>query len=134
MDAPDDAVDLMELSVVATLRRRSIPIVGELQVVRSTSTLASATASATSASSPPPAATALVTCGAVPRVVPGESAVVAGAWADPAPLALCAHGEGIHLPTVLEQVVSIGVDVAPCIFLALISRGRLDLLGEMLGD
>ena len=81
MDAPDNSVDLLELSIAAALRSRSIPIVvvGELWIVWS----ASALASAASAASPPPAATALATRGAVSRVVPGESAAVAGAWADP---------------------------------------------------
>ena len=82
MDAPDNSVDLLELSVAATLRGRSIHIVvmGELWVA---SALASAPSSVASATSPPPAATALATRGAVSRVVPGESAAVAGAWADP---------------------------------------------------
>ena len=115
MDAPDNSVDLLELSIAAALRCRSIPIVGELWVVWS----ASALASATSAASPPLAATALATHGAASRVVPGESVVVVGAWADPVSLTLCAHGEAVHLAAVLEQVVSIGVDVAPWIFFAL---------------
>ena len=52
MDAPDNYVDLLELSIVSALRSRSIPIVGELWVFWSVSALASApsaTASATSA-------------------------------------------------------------------------------------
>ena len=58
-------------------------------------------------------------CDTVLGVVPGESAAVAGAWADPATLTLCAHSEAGHLAAVLEQVVAVGVDVAPWIFLAL---------------
>ena len=122
MDAPDDAIDFLELPIAAALRSRSIPIVGELWVVWSASALASAppaTASATYTTSPPPAASTLATRGAVPGVVPGESAAVAGAWADSASLTLCAHGEAIHLAAVLEQVVAIRMDVAPWIFLAL---------------
>ena len=121
MDAPDNSVDLLELSIAAALRSRSIPIVvvGELWVVRSASALASAPSSAASATSPPPAATALATRGAVSRVVPGESAVVAGASADPVSLVLCAHGEALHLAAVLEQVVAVRVDVAPWIFFSL---------------
>ena len=65
MDAPENSVDLLELSIAAALRSRSIPIVGELWVVWSVSALASAT----SATSPPPAGTALATRGAVPGVV-----------------------------------------------------------------
>ena len=42
MDAPDDAIDFLELSVAATLRSRSIPIVGKLWVVQSASALATA--------------------------------------------------------------------------------------------
>ena len=122
MDAPDNSVDLLELSIAAALRSRSIPIVGELWVVRSASALASApsaAASASSATSPPLATTALATRGAVSRVVPGESAVVAGAWANPVSPTLCAHGEALHLAVVIEQVVAVKVDVAPWIFLAL---------------
>ena len=105
MDKPDDAVDLLELAAAATLRSRSVPVVGELGVVWSASALASApfsTASATSAPSPPPAATALATCGAVSGVVPEESAAVARAWADSATLTLRPHGETVHLAAVLE--------------------------------
>ena len=122
MDAPDNSVDLLELSIAAALRSRSIPIVRELWVVWSASAMASApssAASATSATSPPPAATTLATCGAVLRVVTVESIAVEGAWADSASLTLCAHGEAIHLEAVLAQVVNIGVDVASWIFLAL---------------
>ena len=62
MDAPDDAIDFLALSVAATLRTRSVPIVSELRVVQSASALATApstTASATSTTSPPPALSAL---------------------------------------------------------------------------
>ena len=114
MDAPDNSVDLFELSIAAALGSRSIPIVGELWVVWSASALASAptaAASATSATSTPPAATALATRGAVPGVVPVESAAVAGAWADSAGLTLCMHGEAVHLAAVLEQVVAVRVDM-----------------------
>ena len=133
MDAPDDAVDLLELSIAATLRSQSVPIVGELWVVWSASALAfapSTTASATSASSPPPAATAMATCGVVSGLVPGESAAVAGAWANPVSLTLCAHGEALHLAAVLEQVVAVRVDVAPWFLLTLRSRRRLAFLGR----
>ena len=122
MDAPDNSVDLLELSIAAALRSRSIPIIGELWVVWSASALASAppaAAPATSAMSPPPAATALATRGAVSRVVPGESAAVAGTWADPVSLTPCVHSKAIHLVAVLEQVVVVWVDVAPWIFFPL---------------
>ena len=118
MDAPDNSVYLLELPVATALRSRSIPVVvvGELWVA---SALASVPSSAASVTSPPPAATALATRGAVSRVVPGESAAVAGAWADPFSLTLCAHGEALHLAAVLEQVVAVRVDVAPWIFFPL---------------
>ena len=137
MDAPDDAIDFLELSVAATLRSRRVPVVGEFCIVRSAPALATApstAASTSSTTSPPPAVTALATCGAVPGVVPVESAVVAGTWAGPATLTLRARGEAVHLAAVLEQVVAVGVDVAPWIFIALRSQGRLYLLGERLGD
>ena len=88
MDAPDDAIDFLELPVAATLGSRSIPVVGELRIVWPTSSLASApsfVAPASSTSSPPPAVTALATRGAVTGVVPVESAAEAGTWAGPAP-------------------------------------------------
>ena len=88
MDAPDDAIDFLELPVAATLGSRSVPVVGKLRVVWPTSALATApssAASASSTSSPPPAVTALVTCGAVPGVVPMESAAEAGTWLVPPP-------------------------------------------------
>ena len=137
MDAPDDAIDLLELSVAATLRSRSITVVREIRVVWPAFALATApstAASASSTTSPPPAVTALTTCGAVPGVLPVESTVVAGTWAGPATLMLRARGEAVHLAAVLEQVVAVGVEVAPWIFIALKSQGRLDLLGERLGD
>ena len=80
MDAPDDAIDFLELSVAAALMIQSIPVVGELRVVWPAFALATApstAASASSTTSPPPAVPALVTCGAVPGVVPVESAAEA---------------------------------------------------------
>ena len=122
MDAPDDAIDFLELPVAATLGSRSIPVVGELRVVWSTPALAttpSSTAPASSASSPTPAVTALATCGAVPGVVPVESAAEAGSGAGPATLTLRTRGEAVHLAAVLEWVISVRVDMAPCFFFAL---------------
>ena len=116
MNAPDNAIDFLELSVVAALRSRSVPVVGELRVVWPTSALATApssAASASSTSSPPPAVTALATRGAVPGVVPVESAAEAGTWTGPSTLALRTRGEAVHLAAVLERVVAIRVDVAP---------------------
>ena len=103
MDAPDDAIDLLELPVAATLRSRSVTVLSELWVVWSTSALATApstTASVTSTTAPPPTVSALATCGVVPGVVPVEFAVVAGTWAGPA--TLCARSEAVHLAAVLE--------------------------------
>ena len=77
MDAPDDAIDFLELSVAAALRSRSVPVVGELRVVWPASALATVPSTA-------------------------ESAAVAGTWAGPAGLMLCALGEAIHLAAVLE--------------------------------
>ena len=121
MDAPDDSVDLLELSIAVALRSRSIPIVvvGELWVVRSASALASAPSSAASATSPPPTTTALATHRVVSRVVPGESAAVAGSLTNPIILMLRTHGEALHLAAVLEQVVPVMVDVIPWIFFTL---------------
>ena len=121
MDAPDDTVDLLELPVAAALRSRSVPVVvvGELWVASALASTPFSAASAASAMSPPPAATALATRGAVSIVVPGESTAVAGVWADPVSLTLCAHGEALHLAAVLEEVVTVRVDVAPWIFLPL---------------
>ena len=126
MDAPDDAIDFLELSVAATLRSRSVPVVGELRVVWPASALATApssTASASSTTPPSPAVTALATCGTVPGVVPLESAAVAGTWVGPATLTLHTRSEAIHLAAVLERVIAVGVDVAPWIFIAFRSRG-----------
>ena len=72
----------------------------------------------------------MATCGAVPGVEPGESTAVAGAWADPATLSLCAHGEVVHLAAVLEQVVAVRVDVAPWIFFPSEVEAGLAFLGR----
>ena len=89
VDAPNDAIDFLELPVAATLRSRDVLVVGELCVVWSAPTLAPAPSSATSTSSstsPSPAITALVTRGTVPGVVPVKSAAEAGSGTSPATL------------------------------------------------
>ena len=92
------------------------------------------TASSATAVTPPTAASALATRGAVMRDVPVEATVVAATRADPVSPALLPYGEVLHLAAVLEQVVTVGVKVAPRIFLPLRVGGRLGLLRERLGD
>ena len=137
MDEPNDAIDFLVLPVAATLRSQGILVVGELCVVWTASTLATAPSSVTSTSSstsPSPAITTLATRGIVPGVVPVKSAAEAGTWAGPATLTLRTRSEAVRLTAVLEQVIGVGVDVAPWIFIALRSRDWFGLLGARLGN
>ena len=76
-------------------------------------------ASSATAMTPPMAASTLATRGAVTSDVPVEAIVVAATRADPVSPTLLSYGEVLHLAAVLEQVVTVGVNVAPRIFLPL---------------
>ena len=82
MDAPNDAIDFLELATVASLYGGSFPIVGwgsRLIVLLAPSLSAAPSSSASAATAPIPAtaAPALATRGAISSNVPGKAAVVA---------------------------------------------------------
>ena len=124
MDTPDNSVDFLELPVVAALGSRSTPVVvaRDLLVVAPAIVAVAASSSAaptSTATSPAAAASALATRGTVSSNVPVKATVVAPARADPVSPTLLSYGEVLHLAAVLEQVVTVGVNVAPRIFLPL---------------
>ena len=104
MDAPDNSIDFLELPIVAALRSRSLPVVvgGDLLVVMSATAASSSAAPVANAVTPPTAASALASRGAVSSDVPDEATVVSAVRADPISPALLSYGEVPHLAVVVE--------------------------------